>query len=180
MAGRWARPGCGPGWAARPAGVRARFVIKGVPADRTRGPGRRPEAPAGPPHQYGRPAPGSQSVQNRHKHPAHPSARSQTRWNHADLAGGVERGILVVPNLDTSSAPPSPPTELVGYIDRTRSSYLPNSIVISTELDRHIYRTRWLFRPNSANVPSNRRSPERLQSNLGAHEESRQGWSLPL
>ncbi len=53
-------------------------------------------------------------------------------WREA--SGG---GSSFVPNLDTSPGPLAPPTEL----------------------DRHMYRTRWLYRPNSANAPSNRKSP---------------------
>ncbi len=46
-------------------------------------------------------------------------------------------GSSFVPNLDTSPTPPTTPTELDRHIYRTRWSYLPNSMVISTELGEH-------------------------------------------
>ncbi len=121
-AGLWAGPGQAPGWAT------GQVHHQRCPSRSHEGASRQPDALASSPHQDGKPAPGSQSVQIRHEHLAPPSARPQIRWNHADLVSGVGRGNIV--RAESGHFPPGPPAPQ------------PNSIVISTELDGNDDRTR--------------------------------------
>ncbi len=152
------RHGRQPGPACQRAGPgRGRVHRQRRPSRSDNGASRRPDALACPPHQGGRPAPGSQKCPESAQTP-HPSQQAPSdslepcRPGERRRAG--EHRSCRIRTLPPPRQPHQPnsiviSTELDGYFDRTRSSYLPNSMVITTELGEHGSTGRAEFNPGS-------------------------------